>query len=968
MPRIQTSLASMGLICLILLTLAEGAAAQEILTAADQGDLARVRALLAEDPARISIRDEAGYTPLHKAAYSGHGEVAQALLAAGADPNAASGSGSTPLHGAAFGGHLEAARVLLENGAQIEAANRYGYTPLLGACAGGRAALARLLLEHGADIHARTSNGWPAILHAVNGQSEDAVRLVLEAGADVNAAGQDGETAISRALWHNNRPLTALLVEHGADVNAVTGQGVSLAYFAVAYRDTSLSSLLMGRITDAGATNALGMTMLHYAAARGFLSHVRRLVEMGADVDARCVGGRTPLYYAELWNQNEVASYLRSRDASVQAQGPADPPRGPYLGQAPPGWEPQAFAENDFLTPFTPHGVLAVSPDGRDLIWCHHALPIQAMWWMHRAGDAWSRPRIAPFTDPLLGYADGSPSFSADGRRVYYHSHRPTAGQEERAEQSDIWYVEREGEGWGTPVHLGAPINTPRGEYGPAICPSGNLYFIGEGYEDSHGAGDIYVSEWRDGRYEAPRNLGPAVNSPQYELAPAVAPDESYILFPSNRPTLWGANMWLWVSFRNADASWTAPVSLDRDINGRHTWHPFITADGRYVFYQQNDQYYWFSAARIDALRQAVLGEGRAVPAGLRVPTFTRSPQEFEPAHTFQVALGDLDGDGDLDAVCANMEFVDSRVWLNDGRGRFIVTEQRLTQQGHGVDLGDLDGDGDLDALISCAGYGQDGTMHHRPSRVYFNDGHAHFVAAEQDIGDSLSSGTGVHLLDVDGDGDLDAAISYHEEDNGLYLNDGRGRFTRAPTGFPDGSIWGDLDGDGDVDNLIRELGVGFRTELNNGQGRFTPHWEKSDTTVISGRTALMDLDRDGDLDALVTSGSHAGTRPSEIWLNDGAGGFTPIATSLPITRWPRVMVGDLNGDGAPDAFLTNMGLPAAVWLNDGTGRLIDVGVRIHTRAGGGDSGIGDLDGDGDLDLFIADFGGGAKEIWLNDG
>ena len=60
-------------------------------------------------------------------------------------------------------------------------------------------------------------------------------------------------------------------------------------------------------------------------------------------------------------------------------------------------------------------------------------------------------------------------------------------------------------------------------------------------------------------------------------------------------------------------------------------------------------------------------------------------------APTFQVGLGDLDGDGDLDAVFANMH-AESQMWLNDGNGRFVNSNQRLGSETHCVGIGDVDG------------------------------------------------------------------------------------------------------------------------------------------------------------------------------------------------------------------------------------------------------------------------------------
>ena len=76
--------------------------------------------------------------------------------------------------------------------------------------------------------------------------------------------------------------------------------------------------------------------------------------------------------------------------------------------------------------------------------------------------------------------------------------------------------------------------------------------------------------------------------------------------------------------------------------------------------------------------------------------SFTKSTQNFPPAETFQVKLGDVDSDGDLDAVFPNMGFNNSKIWLNDGSGYFTDSGQLLTQQGHGVGLEDLDNDGSL--------------------------------------------------------------------------------------------------------------------------------------------------------------------------------------------------------------------------------------------------------------------------------
>lgn len=951
--------------CMLLWALTVGGWASDIFTAAEQGDLESVKALLEANPQLIDAVDDAGYTAVHEAAYNGHTAVLEYLISRGGDINARSNSGSTPLHGAAFHGRLESARLLIESGADIEALNRGGFTPLLGACAGGRTELVKLLIAHGADINAAGGSGWTALMHAVNSRNRDIAELLLERGVDVNAAAAGGQTALYRAVWNADLPNVELLIARGAEVNVPTEMGVSLPYFAVAYRSSDISNLLIEKAADVMEVNELQLTMLHYAAALGLDDQVNKLIAMGADIDAACINSKTPLYYASLWGHDAVIRSLIEHGADGAAGG-GDPLTDEYLGMTPPGRTPEVFAENVLLTPFAPHGKLAFSPDGTEMFWCHHAMPIQAMWYMTRHDGVWQRPMIAPFTDPALDHADGSPSFSPDGQRVLYHSNRPVSAGG-RKEDSDIWYVEKTTGGWGAPVNMGAPINSDKSEYSPAIAANGNIYFIGEDYDDSYGTGDIYLSELIDGVYAAPGNLGDAVNSAYHEISPAVARDESYIIFASDRPHVFGQGMKLFVAFKKEDGGWSDAVTLGRTINAEFCWQPSITPDQKYIIYLRRNNYYWFSTQVIEDIKTAVCEPGRAATFGLDVPSFRKSDQVFEHAATNRIALGDLDGDGDLDAVFSNMRFNDSRVYLNDGTGTFAATDQRLTQQGHGVDLGDLDGDGDLDIFMTCADFGVDNVWHHRPSKIYFNDGTAGFTASDQDLGDSLLSGNAVWLYDIDGDDELDAMVVYYEEANGIYLNDGRGGFTRSDQTFPDMSSWGDLDGDGDTDILAREIGLGFTTLLNDGSGRFTEHWRKPDSAVVRGGICLVDLDGDTDLDAVVTSGGNAEGNPSTVWYNDGTGRFTDSDIVLPVTRWGHTATGDVNDDGHPDIFVTNFGYPSAVWLNDGDGRLRDAGLRLKGVNYNGACSLGDLDNDGDLDVFIAAFGDGPNEIWFNE-
>ena len=347
-----------------------------------------------------------------------------------------------------------------------------------------------------------------------------------------------------------------------------------------------------------------------------------------------------------------------------------------------------------------------------------------------------------------------------------------------------------------------------------------------------------------------------------------------------------------------------------------------------------------------------------------------KSSQVFEPVWSFQPGLADLDNDGDLDVVLPNMGRNFSQVLFNNGKGKFDDSGQKLTQQGHGVGIGDLNGDGYLDCIITCAGYGENKVFTYKPTTVYLNDGKGVFRDSGLDLGDGVKDRGGyvVGLSDMDGDGDLDFVKGLWRSPTKIFLNDGKGRFSDSGKTIPKNSFLGDLDGDGDTDVFVKETGVGYKTLLNNGAMDFIEHWKGEDNHAIGSAkdTALGDLDGDGDLDVFITNGDRSGSFPSLVWLNDGTGRFTDSAQQLGSSFFGWIVLGDLNGDGSLDAFISNFQQPNQIWFNDGSGNFSDSGLRLSGEATTRGCALGDLDGDGDLDVFVANFRTGSNEIWFN--
>ena len=242
-----------------------------------------------------------------------------------------------------------------------------------------------------------------------------------------------------------------------------------------------------------------------------------------------------------------------------------------------------------------------------------------------------------------------------------------------------------------------------------------------------------------------------------------------------------------------------------------------------------------------------------------------------------------------------------------------------------------------------------------------------------QDLGDKEPSGNGIHLVDLDGDDDLDAHIYYYRSDRNpyfhrLYNNDGRGRFERRECLLPDESriAWGDVDGDGASDAFLTMWNVGFKVFLNDRSGKFSEAWALEDPESLYSIHTLEDIDSDGDLDALVAYRKAEPGRVVRVFLNDGGGRFMDSGSAFGEGQATFITLGDLDGDGDPDAYLSVFRGTNEVWVNDGRGVFTDTGIRMCADKLNARAALGDLDGDGDLDVFVPFYGDESNSVWLN--
>ncbi|MDC0937259.1 FG-GAP-like repeat-containing protein, partial [Pirellulales bacterium] len=323
---------------------------------------------------------------------------------------------------------------------------------------------------------------------------------------------------------------------------------------------------------------------------------------------------------------------------------------------------------------------------------------------------------------------------------------------------------------------------------------------------------------------------------------------------------------------------------------------------------------------------------------------FVKTGQTLASNDAQDVLLGDLDGDGDLDAIAIYTDAEDE-ILLNDGGGNFTVGGTLSFEGANNTlsaALGDVDNDGDLDVFI---------VNDSRPGTLWLNQGDATFFAGGQNLNVANDPDAGfVSFVDIDADGNLDLVLGLE-----YFLNDGAGSFLDQNTFF-NGNVssraLGDLDGDGDLDALD-----GRSVMINDGTGELEAVGAMFSDT--SSPWTLGDLDGDGDLDAV--RGSYS---DQQVWLNNGLAQFTLHATLPGSPSGEQMELVDADADGDLDAIVNERLGNIRVWINDGSANFSDIGSRFATVAATRFA-VGDLDLNGTLDALVVH----ANEpgaVWLN--
>lgn len=231
---------------------------------------------------------------------------------------------------------------------------------------------------------------------------------------------------------------------------------------------------------------------------------------------------------------------------------------------------------------------IAISPDGQQIYFTRVAPKnrFSVILFVEKKSGNFTKPVIASFSGR---YSDLEPAFSPDGQRLYFSSNRPLSGSGE-PKDFDIWFVEKTKQGWTDAKNVGAPVNSDLNEYYPSITNNGDIYFTGL-FDNEISGENIYKSAFKDGLFQQPQVINEQASQTHNEFNAFIAPDESYIIFSSDRKQQRGDYADLFISF-NTDQQWSEAVNLGEAVNtSQLDYCPFVFERNgeRILFFTRTD-------------------------------------------------------------------------------------------------------------------------------------------------------------------------------------------------------------------------------------------------------------------------------------------------------------------------------------------------------------------------------------------
>ncbi|MCA9383580.1 VCBS repeat-containing protein [Candidatus Dojkabacteria bacterium] len=339
--------------------------------------------------------------------------------------------------------------------------------------------------------------------------------------------------------------------------------------------------------------------------------------------------------------------------------------------------------------------------------------------------------------------------------------------------------------------------------------------------------------------------------------------------------------------------------------------------------------------------------------------------EAFYTGDSMDIEMGDLDNDGDLDAVVGTFNYtfnisLQNKIYWNNGDGTWTEADELGLTSAWAVDLHDFDGNGYLDVMVGNYGSFFGGTSN---NYLYLNNGDHTFTQTQQF---GAGTTTDAYIMDINKDGLMDV-INPTVSTNFQYINNGDGTFTSSAI-FGGGNTMEldlfDIDSDGDLDALKGEYSGTSTYRINNGNGTYTNY---SITSLTVGDIEVIDYDKDNDWDFVV--GLHG---QNLLYTNNNNTSWTP-SNEFGALNTNDLIIFDVDGNTYDDVIVANGSWGSSqnnyVYFNNGDGTWTP--MQMFGAGSTYDINVADVDGNGSTDIVAANWhGSGANYrpdyIYLN--
>ncbi|GAB5408280.1 MAG: hypothetical protein BalsKO_06450 [Balneolaceae bacterium] len=361
-------------------------------------------------------------------------------------------------------------------------------------------------------------------------------------------------------------------------------------HMAVRYENEHAFDILINLETYSLWEFKIGPVLLETAILIKSPPFVKKLIDEGVDINIPNTRGSIPVEIAERINSQEIFDYLVSAGADTNAIRRLRLV-GEYMGQDAPELASTLFAPNFISTEESEFGSI-FNAKGTEFYFGVDNFGKNEIRLSKLIDGVWTKPEVI-LSHPTYGYND--PFLSNDEQQLYFISNHALDGIGERKD-IDIWYVEKTVEDvWSEPINVGSEINTSNNEYYISFTDQGIMYFSSNGHNPDKQDYDIYFSTVINGEFQTPKALPDEINTDEYEADVFISPDESYIIFTSVRAEGYGQGD-LYISFKDSNDNWSESVNMGDSVNSEYyEYCPFVTKDGKFLFFTSNQDIYWVS-------------------------------------------------------------------------------------------------------------------------------------------------------------------------------------------------------------------------------------------------------------------------------------------------------------------------------------------------------------------------------------